>query len=74
MSDISLLIHIAKQEHILQEKKSHEDKKSYQLKAKQDPKSQRIPELFISETKNNIVLWIEAVLMKDTEVMKWDPK
>ena len=74
LSDLSTQIHVAKQQQILQEKQNQEDKKSYQLKAKQDLKSKRIPDLFISETKNNIALWIKEVLAKDREVMKYNPK
>ena len=44
------------------------------MKAKQDLKSQKISDLYVTEQKNNIVEWMEIVLKKDSEIMKWDSR
>ena len=74
LSDLSIQLHTAKQQQILQEKKNIEDKKAYQAKAKLDLKSKKIPELYVSEKGNNIAIWLGEILSKDRDVMKYDPR
>ena len=51
-----------------------EDKKSNQMKAKQNLKSEQIPDLYVTEYKNNIVELMNIVLRKDKEIMRWDSR
>ena len=62
LSELSLQIHSSKQEHIKEEKQSLENKKSNQMKAKQNLRSEQIPDLYVTEYKNNIVEWMSIVL------------
>ena len=74
LADLSLEIHRAKQKHIKGEKSGMEDKTNFQLQAKQNLKSEVIPELYITEGRNNICAGITALLRKNREVMRWSPK
>ena len=55
VAELSFQIHAAKQEHIKNEKQSMEDKKTNQLQAKQNLKSETIPELYVLGTETTFV-------------------